>query len=76
MNGLGRQREAHGAALRYLPHYSHDLNPIERSASFKVSLRKAAERTIPRLRRRIGRFPSTLTAREARNYFKCARNLL
>ena len=35
-------------------------------------LRKAAERTIPRLRRRIGRFAATLTAREACNYFRHA----
>jgi len=34
--------------------------------------RKAAERTIPRLRRRIGRFAATLTAREASNYFRHA----
>jgi transposase len=62
-----------GAALRYLPQYSPDLNPIEMPFSkLKASLRKAAERTIPRLRRRIGRFPCTLTAREARNYFRHA----
>jgi transposase len=60
-----------GAALRYLPQYSPDLNPIEAPFSkLNASLRKAAERTIPRLRRRIGRFPCTLTAREARNYFR------
>jgi transposase len=38
-----------------LPQYSPDLNPIEMPFSkLKASLRKAAERTIPRLRRRIG----------------------
>ena len=65
--------EARGATLRYLPQYSPDLNPIEMPFSkLKASLRKAAERTIPRLRRRIGTFACTLTAREARNYFRHA----
>jgi len=65
--------EQRGAELRYLPQYSPDLNPIEMSFSkLKTSLRKAAERTIPRLRRRIGRFACSLTPREARNYFRHA----
>jgi hypothetical protein len=47
--------------------------PIEMPFSkLKADLRKAAERTIPRLRRRIGRFAATLTAREASNYFRHA----
>jgi len=41
-------------------------------SKLKAHLRKAAERTIPRLRRRIGRFARTLTAREASNYFRHA----
>jgi len=46
--------EAAGATLRYLPKYSPDLNPIEQAFSkLKAHLRKAAERTIPRLSRRI-----------------------
>jgi hypothetical protein len=50
-----------------------DLNPIEMPFSkLKADLRKAADRTIPRLRRRIGRFAATLTAREASNYFRHA----
>jgi transposase len=54
--------EARGAELRYLPQHSPDLNPIEMSFSkLKASLRKAAERTITRLRRRIGRFACSLT---------------
>jgi transposase len=65
--------EARGATLRYLPKYSPDLNPIEMSFSkLKACLRKAAERTIPRLRRRIGAFPRTLKPREASNYFRHA----
>ena len=48
--------EARGAVLRYLPQYSPDLNPIEMPFSkLKAYLRKMAERTIPRLRRRSER---------------------
>ena len=71
--GVREAIEARGATLRYLPKYSPDLNPIEMSFSkLKADLRKAAERTIPRLRRRIGRFARTLTARETSNYFRHA----
>ena len=41
-------------------------------SKLKAGLRKAAERTIPRLRRQLGRFGATLTAREASNYFRHA----
>ena len=48
--------EEAGAKLRYLPKYSLDLNPIEQAFSkLKAHLRKAAERTIPRLSRRSQR---------------------
>ena len=71
--GVREVIEARGATLRYLPKYSPDLNPIEMSFSqMKADLRRAGERTIPRLRRRIGSFARTLTAREAANYFKHA----
>ena len=71
--GIREVIEARGATLRYLPQYSPDLNPIEMPFSkLKASLRKAAERTIPRLRRRIGTFARNLTAREASNYFRHA----
>jgi transposase len=71
---FARQSKRAGATLRYLPQYSPDLNPIEMPFSkLKASLSKAAERVIPRLRRRIGRFACTLSAREARNYFRHAR---
>ena len=53
--GVREVIEAAGARLRYLPKYSPDLNPIEQAFSkLKAHLRKAAERTIPRLLRRIG----------------------
>src|SRR5262249_21586659 len=71
--GIREAIEARGATLRYLPQYSPDLNPIEMPFSkLKASLRKAAERTIPRLRRRIGRIACNLTARESCNYFRHA----
>jgi transposase len=68
--GVREAVEARGATLRYLPKYSPDLNPIEMSFSrLKAYLRKAGERTIPRLRRRLGWFARNVTPREAANYF-------
>ena len=69
--GIREAIEARGATLRYLPKYSPDLIEMPFS-KLKADLRRAAERTIPRLRRRIGRFAATLTAREASNYFRHA----
>ena len=72
--GVREAIEARGAVLRYLPQYSPDFNPIEMPFSkLKAYLRKMAERTIPRLRRRIRTFARNLTAREAKNYFKARR---
>ena len=71
--GVRETIEARGATLRYLPKYSPDLNPIEMSFSkLKAHLRKLAERTVPRLCRKIGRFARRLSAREASNYFRHA----
>jgi transposase len=62
--------EAARAKLLYLPKYSPDLNPIEQAFSkLKALLRKAAERTIPHLCRRIGKLIATFSARECKNYF-------
>ena len=62
--------EAARAKLLYLPKYSPDLNPIEQAFSkLKALLRKAAERTIPRLCSRIGKLIATFSARECTNYF-------
>ena len=48
-------------------------NPIEMPFSkLKANLRKAAERTVPRLCRRIGSFARRLSAAEALNYFRHA----
>jgi transposase len=71
--GVREAIEARGARLRYLPQYSPDLNPIEMAFSkLKAFLRKAAERTVRRLCRRIGSFARSLSALEAVNYFKHA----
>ncbi len=71
--GVREAIEARGATLRYLPKYSPDLNPIEMSFSqMKADLRKAGERTIPRLRRRIGHSLGTSPPRQAANYFRHA----
>jgi transposase len=62
--------EAARAKLLYLPKYSPDLNPIEQAFSkLKAHLRKAAERTVPRLCRRIGKLTAAFSARECTNYF-------
>ena len=71
--GIRQAIESRGATLRYLPQYSPDLNPIEMPFSkLKADLRKAAERTVPRLCRRIGSFARRLSAAEALNYFRHA----
>jgi len=71
--GVREAIEARGATLRYLPQYSPNLNPIEMPFSkLKACLRRVAERTVPRLYRRIGSFARSLTAQEARNYFRHA----
>lgn len=65
--------EGAGAELRYLPPYSPDLNPIEPSfAQLKAHLRKAKERSIAALYRRIGTTLDCITADHCRNYFKKA----
>jgi len=62
--GVAEAIEAAGATLIYLPKYSPDLNPIELAFSkLKAHLRKAAEHTIPRLLRRIGRVVTDFSAR-------------
>src|SRR6516162_4892243 len=71
--GVKEAIEAVGARLLYLPPYSPDLNPIELAISkVKADLRKACERTIPRLSRRIGRIVADFSAKECRNFFRHA----
>jgi len=71
--GVAEAIEGAGATLVYLPKYSPDLNPIELAFSkLKAHLRKAAERTAPRLLRRIGRVVTDFSAQECRNFFRHA----
>jgi transposase len=65
--------EAAGATLRFLPPYSPDLNPIEMAFSkFKSALRKAAERQVEALWRRIGQALDLFTPSDCASYFKQA----
>jgi transposase len=71
--GVREAIEAVGATLLYLPSYSPDLNPIEMAFSkLKAHLRKAAERTIAGLLRRIGRVVKAFTPHECTNFFSHA----
>jgi transposase len=71
--GVEQAIEAAGATLLYLPPYSPDLNPIEPAFSkVKAHLRKAAEHTVPRLLRRIGRIVTDFSPQECRNFFRHA----
>jgi len=68
--GIRQAIEKARATLRYLPKYSPDLNPIEKSYSvFKAFLRKCAERTEQALRRRTGQFVRRLPAEACANFF-------
>jgi len=63
--GVEEAIAAAGATLVYLPSYSPDLNPIEQAFSkLKAHLRKAAEETVARLVRRIGRVVTAFNAQE------------
>jgi transposase len=61
------------ASALYLPAYSPDLNPIEQVFSkLKALLRKAAERTVARLWRRIRMLLRTISEQECINFFRHA----
>lgn len=60
---------AAGARLLFLPPYSPDLNPIEQAfAKLKTLLRKAAERSVETVWRRIGTLLERFTPQECANY--------
>src|SRR5262245_33075575 len=62
-----------GAQLRFLPPYSPDLNSIEQIfAKLKTLLRKAQERTVEALWRRIGMLLATFSPDECLNYLRNA----
>jgi transposase len=68
--GVEQRIEAVGARLLYLPKYSPDLNPIENAfAKLKAGLRKAAERSVDALWRRIGELLDDFSPQECANYF-------
>ena len=71
--GVRQAIEAAGAQLRYLPQYSPDFNPIEQGFSkVKSKLRKAAERTVKGLCRRIGLISRSFNPLECANFFEHA----
>ena len=62
---------AAGAKLFFLPPYSPDLNPIEQVFSkLKSMLRKAQERTVENVWRRIGSLLPAFKPQECANYFR------
>ena len=71
--GVREAIEAAGATLLYLPQYSPDLDPIELAfAKFRALLRKASERSVRSLWRRIASFIPKFTSKECANYFRHA----
>jgi transposase len=71
VNGVAEAIDAVGATLLYLPQYSPDLNPIEQAFSkLKALLRKAAERTVPNLSRRVGKLLARFTAADCANFLQ------
>ena len=62
--------KAAGAELRYLPPYSHDMNPIEKAYSkLKAYLRKIAERTVAGLMRVLDACAAIFKPAQCENYF-------
>ena len=71
--GVKEAIEAVDATVLYLPAYSPDLNPIEQVFSkLKALLRKAAERTVPGLWRRIRSILRAVSEKECLNFFRHA----
>ena len=71
VSGVAEAIAAAGATLLYLPPYSPDLNSIEQAFSkLKALLRKAAERTVPNLQRRIAKLLARFSAAECANFLK------
>ena len=70
VDGVREAIEAKGASLFYLPPYSPEFNPIEQTFSkLKSHLRKAAERTVKGLSRKIGKVLNGIGKQESINYF-------
>lgn len=70
VRGVREAIEAAGAKLWYLPSYSPDLNPIEKTWSkVKSILRSITPKTTNQLYRAIGQALRRVTRRECQNYF-------
>jgi transposase len=68
-----RAIRARGARIWFLPPYSPDLNPIEQFfAKIKAQLRKAAERSIDAVWRRIGSLLDAVSPQECANFLQNA----
>jgi len=71
VKGVRKAIEAVGACVVYLPPYSPDFNPIEQAfAKLKSLLRRAKERSVEGLWRRIGKLVDYFAPSECENYFK------
>jgi len=65
--------EEAGCAVRFLPTYSPDLNPIEQAfAKLKQRLRRAEARTFDAIAAAIGDAYPTVTARDCRGFYRAA----
>ena len=63
--------------LWYLPPYSPDFNPMELAWSkLKTFLRAAKARLLPALEEAVAQGMSTITAQDARNWFRHCRSTL
>ena len=69
--GVRAAIESTGAELRYLPPYSPDLNPIEKTFSkLKAKLRAAQLRTSPALQDYLGAVLDAFSPQQCANYFR------
>lgn len=68
---MAQRIEARGCRLVFLPRYSPDFNPIEGAFSkLKAFLRRRAARTQRALERAITAGLATITAQDARGWFR------
>ena len=71
VDGVRQRIEACGASLLYLPPYSPDLNPIEKTWSkLKARLRARAARAMPQLEHATAQTLQTITAYDAKAWFR------
>jgi transposase len=74
IQNASRLLSARGVALRYLPPYSPDLNPIEQAfAKLKSHLRQAAARTLEDLYSALALALNSFSAQHCQGFFRHAR---